>query len=198
MRAASPRPRGLTLIELMLAIGLLGVMLALGAPSLFDYIRVQRLKSVNAQLGTDVQFARGQAVAHGLRSFVLFPAAGTPVACYTIYELRPGADASKLYCDCTRGPGLACPNAVAIELRTVVLPADGGVRFQLPAGDRGFGFDPLTGGLLTHSLDLLPQPLNAFVLDTLLDTERYLRTTVGRAGRPSACASRAALGASPC
>lgn len=192
------RRRGLTLVELMVVVALLGVLLALGAPSLFDYIRVQRLKSISAQLGTDVQFARGQAVAHGLRSFVLFPAAGTAVSCYTIYELRPGADATKLYCDCTLGPGNACSNPVSVELRTVMLPADGGVHLQLAVGDRGFGFDPLTGGLLTHSSDWLPEPLDAFVINTVLDGARSLRTTVGRAGRPTVCGTQAALGAQTC
>lgn len=193
-----PGSRGLTLVELMVVVALLGVLLALGAPSLFDYIRVQRLKSISAQFGTDVQYARSQAVAHGLRSFVLFPAAGSAVSCYTIYELRPGADATKLYCDCTRGAGQACPNPVSVELRTVALPGDGGVHLKLPAGDRGFGFDPLTGGLLTHSSDWLPEPLNAFVVNAELDASRSLRTTIGRAGRPTVCASQASLGAAAC
>lgn len=192
------RRRGLTLIELMVVVALLGVLLALGAPSLFDYIRVQRLKSISAQLSTDVQFARSQAVAHGLRSFVLFPAAGSAVSCYTIYELRPGGDATKLYCDCTKGAGQACTNPVSVELRTVALPSDGGVKLQLPAGDRGFGFDPVTGGLLSHPNDMLPEPLDAFVINTVLDSARSLRTTVGRAGRPTVCGTQAALGAQTC
>lgn len=197
-RRPRPRHHGLTLIELMVVVALLGVLLALGAPSLFDYIRVQRLKSISAQLGTDVQFARSQAVAHGLRSFVLFPAAGSAVSCYTIYELRPTGDATKLYCDCTKGPGQACTNPVSVELRTVTLPSDGGVQIQLPAGDRGFGFDPVTGGLLSHPNDMLPKPLDAFVVNTVLDSARALRTTVGRAGRPTVCSTQAALGMQPC
>lgn len=192
------RRSGLTLVELMIVVALLGVLLALGAPSLFDYIRVQRLKSISAQLATDVQFARSQAVAHGLRSFVLFPTAGSPVSCYTIYELRPGADATKLYCDCRLGAGQACPNPVSVELRTVSLPSDGGVHITLPGIARGFGFDPLTGGLLRHSTDLLPLPIDAFVIDAVLDDSRSLRTTIGRGGRPTVCGTQAALGAQTC
>lgn len=56
------RVLGLTLIELMITIAVVGVLLALAAPSFYEFMLVQRLKGVNAELVTDLQLARSEAV----------------------------------------------------------------------------------------------------------------------------------------
>ncbi|MBK1614169.1 pilus assembly protein FimT [Rubrivivax gelatinosus] len=196
-RRRRPNPRGLTLIELLVVVALLGTVLALGAPSLFDYIRVQRLKSISAQLTTDLQFARSRAVGRDLYSFVLFPS-GSTLRCYTLYELPPTADSMTERCDCSRGPGAACEGTVGTEVRTVVLPAADGVHMAISGRNRGFGFDPVTGGLITNKTDKLPVPLDEIVIDTVLDSTRTLRTTIGRAGRPTICGIGNGLGVPAC
>ena len=50
--------RGLTIIELMVVVVLLGVLVALAAPSMRGLISVQRVRGVNAELVTDLQYAR--------------------------------------------------------------------------------------------------------------------------------------------
>ncbi|MBZ8141490.1 pilus assembly protein FimT [Rubrivivax gelatinosus] len=190
-------PRGLTLIELLVVIALLGTILALGAPSMFDYIRLQRLKSISAQLTTDLQFARSRAIGRDFYSFVLFPTE-TTLRCYTIYELPPLADSMKHRCDCTRGPGSACNGTAGTELRTVVLSPDSGVHMEITGRNTGFGFDPVTGGLVSNKDDKLPKPLEEIVIDTVLDSKRTLRTTIGSAGSPTVCALSPNLGVPTC
>mgnify|MGYP003435327453 CR=1 FL=1 len=53
--------RGLTIIELMIVVAVLGVLIALVAPSMRGMISTQRVRGVNAGLVTDLQYARGEA-----------------------------------------------------------------------------------------------------------------------------------------
>ena len=57
--------RAFTLVELMIAIAVVGVLLMLAAPGFRDFILMQRLKSVSAQLATDLQYARSQPAISG-------------------------------------------------------------------------------------------------------------------------------------
>ena len=80
-RRASP---GFTLIELMVVVAIAGVLLLLVAPSFQDMIVMQRLRGVNAQLITDMQFARSEAVSRGRYARVNFGNDGDQT-CYVIY-----------------------------------------------------------------------------------------------------------------
>ena len=59
------RQRGFTLIELMVVVAVLGTLVMLVAPSFRDMILMQRLRGINAQVTTDMQFARSEAVSRG-------------------------------------------------------------------------------------------------------------------------------------
>jgi type IV fimbrial biogenesis protein FimT len=54
--------RGLTVVELMIVLVIIGVMAALAAPSFTDQFARRRLEGVATDLSTDLQFARSQAV----------------------------------------------------------------------------------------------------------------------------------------
>ncbi|HRC39206.1 MAG TPA: prepilin-type N-terminal cleavage/methylation domain-containing protein, partial [Rubrivivax sp.] len=55
MRRARWPQAAFTLVELMIAIAVVAVVLVLAAPSFRELIEMQRLRSVNAQLVTDLQ-----------------------------------------------------------------------------------------------------------------------------------------------
>ncbi len=72
------RSNGLTLIELMIVLSVLATLIVLTAPSFKRMIDVQRLRSINSALVTDLQFARSEAAHHS--PVTLCWSAATPAA----------------------------------------------------------------------------------------------------------------------
>ncbi len=70
--AAARTPRGLTLIELMIAIAVLGILATLAAPTLADRLARQRLASAAETLAMDLAEARVEAVESGRPLHVVF------------------------------------------------------------------------------------------------------------------------------
>lgn len=177
-------PRGFTLIELLMVVALVGVLLALIAPSFRDFVLIQRLRGVNAQLVTDLQFARSEAAARGLYARVLFASDATQI-CYTIYTTTVNAQ----QCNCLLGANAACPNAATREIRTVSLERSRNVLI-IPTqaeGVFGFAFDHITGGIVSMPLDTFGSPINVYNLTTWIDATRQLRTSLNQAGRITVC-----------
>jgi type IV fimbrial biogenesis protein FimT len=208
------RSRGLTLVELMVALAVVGVLLVIAVPSFYDFILVQRLKSINAQLVTDLQYARSEAAARSeviddpteefarraqVRVRFGVPQSGSDLSCYTIYH-DSSLDAGT--CDCRREPGARCTQASTTELRTVQIPTSLGVRLALRTAqpqDAVFGFDRVTLATLVYVPDFLDPVEGEFVVEAQIDDARRLRTTVGFSGRPSVCnAGSRAIQGPPC
>jgi type IV fimbrial biogenesis protein FimT len=185
------RQRAFTLVELLIVVALTAVVLSLAAPSLRDFILVQRLKSMSAALVTDLQYARSEAVSRGKNVWVYFklPSNTQPMSCYSMYtDTNTVVVSQRLRCDCTRAPGLRC-QASATELKTVQIPTDLAVRLAIDTGAQAtdFAFDPVTGSVFIPTLDIpVPVP-TAFVVDVGLSSARTLRTRVALSGRPSVC-----------
>ena len=191
------RPKGLTLIELMLVVALVAILATLAAPSFRDFILMQRLKAVNAQVVTDLEYARSEAAARGdwLRLSFRNDAAQT---CYALFT-APRTSAET--CDCRLGAGAACSGDLR-EVRVVQVPSADGVRvvaLTTPGSWDVFAFDHITGGL-AQALPGSPQvPIVAIVIETSIDSSRVLRTEVGPAGRVKVCAPASLIvGAAAC
>lgn len=188
-RLVTPR-RGLTLVELMGVAAVAAVIVALAAPSFTRLIEMQRLRGIQAQLVTDLQFARSDAISRNAVMRVAFKNT-EQMSCYTMYT-APYVQGEPGPCDCTRGVGSACtgmPNRT--EVRTVQIPAHTAVTVK-PLGPpeqfrNSFGFDPTTGGLLSNPTDDGPATIADFRVDAYLDSARKLRTWIERSGRPMVC-----------
>lgn len=205
------RQRAFTLIEMIVVIAVVGVIVALTVPSFNDYILVQRLKSINAQLVTDFNLARSEAVARNTIGRVVFDDTDASNTCYTVFTNPVGAFLTQR-CDCKLGPGLACStsNANAAfrsnEVRTVVVPRSGGITVMAVGNTLvgtnptpAMGFNNITGGLVSIPTDFVPDLMDSFSVETAINSTRLLRTVVGRAGRPTVCSVGSAnLGASAC
>lgn len=190
-------PTGFTLIELMVTIAIMAVIIALVAPSFRRMIEMQRLRSITAQLVTDLQFARSEAVQRNALMRLDFeqngPFGAATLTCYTIYTAPSGA----VRCDCRLGVGAAClAVAGSTEIRTVQVPSDSlGVQVSIDTRplfgnqfDWAFAFDNVTGGLFVIPTDDSNAPFEGIRIDSFLDNQRALAVKISRAGRPSVCA----------
>jgi type IV fimbrial biogenesis protein FimT len=184
LQQASRFCSGLTLIELMVVIALIGVILALAAPSMREMIDMRRLRAINAQLVTDMQFARSEAVARRVNIRVGFRD-DTEKTCYTLYTAPTNVLSSR--CNCLLGEGNAC-TAPSVEIKTVVVPRSSRVTIGVPQGSRSFAFEPTMGSLLGIPVDQLSNPIPGFDVDTAIDAARTLRVAISQAGRPTVCA----------
>jgi type IV fimbrial biogenesis protein FimT len=184
------RPAGLTMIELLVAMAVAAILVVIAAPSFNDFMLMQRLKSVNAQLVTDLQFARSEAAARGQWARIHYHFDETRT-CYTIYTSPVNATR----CDCLNGAGSACTGSMR-EIRTVEVLRDDVVTVlpELEGSDNAaMAFDHISGGLAVIPSDSGTVYPDSFNIDTAIDETRILRTRVGRAGRPSVCAPAAAI-----
>jgi len=175
MTATAPQatraPRGFTLIELMVVVALVAVVMTLVGPSVRDLLAAQRVQGINAELVTDLQFARSEAVRRNRPILVRF-ATNADMTCYVIYT-----EAAIGRCNCLLAPGTACSGGFE-EIKTVQLPKT--LRVELAASSSVasiVGFEPLSG---------ISRP-GDFRVDLASTVRGALRTSVNAAGRPAVC-----------
>ena len=173
--SASRRPaRGLTLIESLVVLAVLGVLIALVAPSMRGMIARQRVQGVNAELVTALQLARSEvAQRSGMATKVAVSfGADANFTCYSVHTVAAGGP-----CDCTRLPGAVC-TAPAQEIKSMQFARAEGVSVAAssPSGTVVM-FAPPLGAATPGDL----------VVDVRDVTSGYLRTAINAMGRPSVC-----------
>lgn len=170
--------RGLTIIELMIVVAVLGVLIALVAPSLRGMMSAQRVRGVNTELVTDLQHARSEAARRNQDVRVDFKA-----SCYVAYV---DAVAPTSPCDCTLTPGINVCSGGQKEIKTVQLPPADGVALAVISSDGPvLNFSRSSGALLpTVAGGGTPDGFEVEVTGT---PRGKLRTSVGMSGRPTVC-----------
>lgn len=182
MPGPHPAPkRGLTLVELMVVVLLLGLITLLVAPSMRGLISAQRVKSINAEIVTDLQFARGEAARRNRDVFVRFRAADN---CYVVYVDSAGPG----NCNCSRTPGVNVCTGAREEIKTVQIPVGTGVAVAASsASGQIIRFERLSGTSLPDD----------FAVDVVGSPRGQLRTSVNPAGRPSVCTPDGSISGTP-
>jgi type IV fimbrial biogenesis protein FimT len=190
--------RGVTLVELIIVCAVVAVLAMLAAPSFRDMVLMQRLRAINAQLVTDLQYARSEAAQRKTVVRLLFKS-NSSQTCYAIY-ISPLGGGTR--CDCLLGAGNACgvSGTGMTEVRTVSIPRNLGVTVMPPSGGvDAFGFSPINGGLVSNASDSAVPPPPFARLETRVNAARSLRTEVSPAGKPSVCAPDAqTMQVTPC
>lgn len=178
-----PRLRGFTLIELMIVVAVVAVILTLAVPSFRDMILMQRLRGINAQLVTDMAFARGEAISRGTYVQVHFKN-DSAMSCYTISggAYIPG----ETLCNCLLSTARCTGNSV--EIRTVQYPrSESVVVVPRIATTALYVIDPRTGGIVVVGGDGLEPDTPEFEVEARIDATRVFRDSVGKSGRVKVC-----------
>ena len=177
------RAKGLTLIEVLIGLVVIGVLAALVAPNFREMIIRQRIRGVNAQLVTDLQFARAEAATRNQWARIRFRSDATQT-CYTIFT----STMNSKRCDCLLGAGSACTDAATREVRTQSVPAGTGVSVGVPAGQAtAFAFDHIAGGIVSIPTDDSSSALGSYTINVYADASRSLRNVINQSGRVTVC-----------
>lgn len=131
--------QGLTLVELLTVVAVLGIVLAVAAPSLADIINKRRVELVAAELGSDLAYARAEG---GLRSreVSLRFASNAQTSCYVVHVLGTIGE-----CNCLKAAGSECSSSKfdnQIALKVTRVRAARGVTLVPPAGAPVITFEP--------------------------------------------------------
>jgi type IV fimbrial biogenesis protein FimT len=204
-----PHPRGLTLVEVLVVIALVGILIALAAPSMRDLIAAKRVQGITNELVTDMQYARSEAARRSRDVRIGFQATDQ-LSCYALYiepEVAPGAlpasgvNGGTGTCDCRRTPGVSVCSAEVgrEEIKTVQVPRSLGVSFNASSTDGptlNFGGD--FGRLKSASVPggLLPDGFE-FDVSVTATPRGQLRTSVSTSGRPGVCSPDGSISATP-
>lgn len=191
MRFAGRR-RGFTLIELLITVAVVAVILTLAAPSFQQFIILQRLKSIHAQVITDMQYARSESASRGQHVRVRFQSTSDGLAddlsCYIIYIDTNATPYSEPMCNCKAPEGARCSAPATQELRTVRLDTSRSVMVAPNSPDLfHFAFDPRTGGMALPPVDAFLAFPGEFAVDTYISDSLKYSALVGLSGRVKSC-----------
>lgn len=174
MKRVVVRPSvGFTLLEALITVAILGALLAVSVPSAVDWIRKERVRASAAEMVSDIQFARAEAIRRHLTVAVTFKSDASQ-SCYTVHTINMFGP-----CICTLGAGTACPVAFGanrIELKTVSLPTNASVTM---GANQDVTFDPVRG---------LPSTVAPLEVNFDGGGGRKLRVQTNATGRPQVCA----------
>ena len=184
LKPCQRRSAGLTLLELLIGLAVVSLLISLAAPSFSRMIAMQRVRSINAALVTDLQFARAEAISRNDFVRVRFDKSGSTVTCYVIMT----GDASA--CDCRNTPGVnVCSGPANKELRTVQVERSLGITLGVPDAQlwSRLAFDPATGRLLVAAADVYELPGVPFVVEVKSALVGGFEDSLLATGRPSVC-----------
>lgn len=194
---ALKRQFGVTLIELLIAIAIVGVLAMIGFPSISRFLETQRVKSVSSEILEDLQFARAETVARRRSVGLSFRRTAGSQACYTVAIIADGdcvtaGGSGDLLsnCNCLNGAGAACSAGRWTEIKTVLIPAARKIDLKADGAFSAVAFDPTSGNVSYCFANLTGSIPPEFVAKTIgTGTGAEVRVEVGAAGRARACKS---------
>jgi type IV fimbrial biogenesis protein FimT len=196
------RLSGVTLVELLVGLVILGLLMSLAAPSMRSFISKHRVAAINSELVADLYLARTESIQRNAKVQVIFntdKSVNPNSYCYTIHAGIPGLGSQ---CDCRRGSGKACldkaGNAIfgVTELKTVTVAGADGVKLTAVA----------VGGTLNNAIQYeaprgIPQQGASITVSvsSTVSNGGYLKTSSNMLGRQTVCTPDGSIaGVAPC
>jgi type IV fimbrial biogenesis protein FimT len=170
-------PRGVSLIETAVVLAIVAVLVGAAAPGFQELRQRRQLEGVAAQLETDLQLARTEAVARNESVRVGFVQDTSGGSCYVLHTGPAGG------CGCD-AQGVSTCGAGAVVLRTVPLAA--GFPVRLVSNSASILFDA-TKGTVTPTASI-----------QLLSPVGQLRQIVNVMGRVRSCSPDGVAGVRAC
>ncbi|MFT7724164.1 MAG: hypothetical protein QM788_15250 [Roseateles sp.] len=125
------RLAGLTLVETLVAVLVLGVLVAVAAPSMADFMERRRIAAAAGELLSLFNYAKAETnalAANGELNLHLEPVPGELTSC-----ARLATASIEDTCTCTRPATTVCQGGRSSLVREFILPRDTGVRFDAAA-----------------------------------------------------------------
>lgn len=146
--------RGLTLVELMVVLSIVIVLVALAAPSFSAMIARERVKSINADIVTALQYARSEAIQRRANVSVNFRTQAGQMTCYSVYtqDSVGACDCRQLVNPCVL-PGVGV--AAGFLLKLVQVPTATGVTLSTDAPQQTITITPERGFSQTNAVDAI-------------------------------------------
>lgn len=170
--------RGLTMIELMITLVVLGVLVAIGAPSMYEFIMRKRVEGVADELMIDLRLMRSANMMNTKGATIIRLRSDPTMTCYVVYV----GDPMLSNCDCLNTPACVPVGGLpaALEVKSVRLPTSGVVTVQPASGSSSFlMFDDLTG---------LPSPPGATIaLEVSAPRGGTAKVATNASGQPTIC-----------
>jgi type IV fimbrial biogenesis protein FimT len=185
--------QGLTLIELMVVVALLGLLAMLAGPPMAEFIGMQRLRGIASQLATDMQYARSEAISRNQFVGVLWRnEAGEDNTCYTAFvsasQPASAAALAPTLCNCNQPVGSVCTGDMR-EVRTVQVPRGNSIQLRLHYEQpQWLTFDPIAGnvkGRAANTAEL--NDVEEFCVEATRNPRGRLRVGIKKSGRSAIC-----------
>ena len=125
-RAHSLHPNGFSMIELMIVVGLIVVMAAVGLPNLVGYLRQAKVRGATQQVAGEIQTARNKAIVQNTNQGVVFAVMDADTYRFIIQDL----------------PASPPPSPAPPKFLGPLHQLPSGVSF-VPAAEAGIAFDHL-------------------------------------------------------
>lgn len=171
---AKCRGSGFTLIELLISMAVMAVLVAMAAPSMYEFIMRKRVEGAADELLADLRLARSLQVRNNRDTTIKFSHTSSET-CYVIYHRN-----ALIGCDCASTP--VCPSSLlgtATELKTVRLPASNNVTISPASGTPvSLELDAITG---------LPSGGVSLQISIAAPSGGEARLTTSATGRPQLC-----------
>ncbi len=169
---SSNQQRGVTMIEACITLAIAGILAGSALPSFKDSLDKRQVEGVSSEVGTDLRYARSEAVARNTGVRVSFHR-----GCYVVHT----GGRADCHCD---GQGPAVCTADAVAMKTVNTDASRGA--QIVSSASSMRFDP-SNGTVTPTGTVCTLPARGRAVHNVVNIMGRVRTcSPATAGAPCA------------